>query len=238
MKPSTLDPQHDPRGPFGQHGRWQGVFPALVTDIKDPDSQGRVKVSLPWSPDSGSEHYEAWARVATLMGGNNRGSWFIPDVNDEVLIAFEAGDPRRPFVLGALWNGQDAPPASMDGAGNNYEKVLRSRNGVKVTLDDHDGQEKFIVETPGGQKLTLKDGPGAVEIEDSNGNSIKLESSGITVNASAKVTINAGGQVEVSAGMVSVNAGMSKFSGVVQCDTLISNSVVSASYTPGAGNIW
>jgi hypothetical protein len=125
----------------------------------------------------------------------------------------------------------------MDGAGNNYKKVLRSRNGVKVTLDDTDGQEKFICETPGGQKITLKDGPGVVEIVDSNGNSIKMESSGITINASAKVTINAS-QVAVSAGMVTVDAGMSKFSGVVQCDTLISNSVVSASYTPGAGNIW
>jgi hypothetical protein len=104
-------------------------------------------------------------------------------------------------------------------------------------MDDADGQEKFIVETPGGQKITLKDGPGSVEIVDSNGNSVKLETSGITVTAAAKVTVNAS-TVEVSAGMVTVNAGMSKFSGVVQCDTLISNSVVSASYTPGAGNIW
>ena len=125
----------------------------------------------------------------------------------------------------------------MDGAGNNYLKVMRSRNGVKVTLDDQDGQEKLILETPGGQKLTLQDGPGQCELIDSNGNSIKLEASGITVTASAKVTVNAS-TVEVSAGMVTVNAGMSRFSGVVQCDTLISNSVVSASYTPGAGNIW
>ena len=73
-----------------------------------------------------------------------------------------------------------------------HKKVLRSRNGVKITLDDQDGQEKLILETPGGQKITLKDGPGSVEIEDSNGNSAKLETSGITVNAAAKVTINAG----------------------------------------------
>jgi hypothetical protein len=125
----------------------------------------------------------------------------------------------------------------MDGGGQNNRKVLRSRNGVKVTLDDTSGQEKLILETPGGQKLTLKDGPGSVEIVDSNGNSIKLETAGITITAAAKVTINAS-QVAVSAGMVTVDAGMSKFSGVVQCDTLISNSVVSASYTPGAGNIW
>ena len=87
------------------------------------------------------------------------------------------------------------------------------------------------------KKVTLKDGPGAVEIVDSNGNSIKLESSGVTVTASAKVTVNAS-QVAVSAGMVTVDAGMSKFSGVVQADTVICNSIISASYTPGAGNIW
>lgn len=232
-----LDMILDTRVPSGLGGRWYGAFPALVTDIKDPDGQGRVLITIPWSPDTGGGRYEAWARLATLMGGNNRGSWFIPDVNDEVLVIFEAGDPRRPYVLGGLWNGSDRPPDSMDGAGNNYRKVLRSRNGVKVTLDDQDGQEKLILETPGGQKFTMKDGPGSVEIVDSNGNSVKLETSGITVNASAKVTINAS-QVAVSAGMVTVDAGMSKFSGVVQADTVISNSVISASYTPGAGNIW
>jgi uncharacterized protein involved in type VI secretion and phage assembly len=215
------------------HSRWVGVYVGLVTDIKDPNGLGRVKVKLPWT----EADYEAWARLATLMAGNNRGTWFIPDVDDEVLVAFEQGDPSRPYVLGGLWNGTDSPPESMDGAGNNYKKVIRSRNGVKVTLDDQDGQEKFLVETPGGQKVTLTDGPGAVKIEDSNGNSIKLETAGITITASAKVTVNAS-SVAVSAGMVTVDAGMSKFSGVVQCDTLISNAVVSSSYTPGAGNIW
>lgn len=237
IETKTLEAILQSRLPLGFGGRWYGVYPALVADIKDPDGQGRVKVTLPWSPDTDGARYEAWARVATLMGGNNRGSWFIPDVNDEVLIVFEGGDPRRPYVLGGLWNGSDSPPESMDGAGNNYKKILRSRNGVKITLDDNDGRESCVVETPGGQKITLKDGPGTVEIVDSNGNSVKLEASGITVNASAKVTINAS-TAEISAGMLTVNAGMSKFSGVVQADTVISNSVVSASYTPGAGNIW
>lgn len=234
---STLEAILDSRLPTGLGGRWYGVYPALVSNIKDPDGQGRVKVTLPWSPDTDGGRYEAWARLATLMGGNNRGSWFIPDVNDEVLIVFEGGDPRRPYVLGGLWNGSDPPPESMDGSGNNYKKVIRSRNGVKITLDDSDGRESLVLETPGGQKITMKDGPGAVEIVDSNGNSVKLETSGITVNASAKVTINAS-TAEISAGMLTVNAGMSKFSGVVQADTVISNSVISASYTPGAGNIW
>jgi len=227
----------DARVPAGLGGRWYGVYPALVSDLADPDGQGRVKVTLPWSPDTGTSHYEAWARLATLMGGNNRGSWFIPDVNDEVLVGFEGGDPRRPYVLGGLWNGSDSPPDAMDGAGKNNRKVLRSRNGVKITLDDSDGQETLILETPAGQKVTLKDGPGSVEIDDSNGNSVKLDTSGITVTAAAKVTVNAS-TAEISAGMLTVNAGMSKFSGVVQADTVITNAVVSTSYTPGAGNIW
>ena len=227
----------DERVPTGLGGRWYGVYPALVADIKDPDGQGRVLVTLPWAPDNSNGKYQAWARLATLMGGKNRGSWFIPDVDDEVLVLFEGGDPRRPYVVGALWNGKDTPPESMDKAAKNDKKVLRSRNGVKITLDDADGHETLILETPAGQTVTLKDGPSSVEIKDANGNSVKLEAAGITVNAAAKVTISAG-TAEISAGMLTVNAGMSKFSGVVQADTVITNSVVSASYTPGAGNIW
>mgnify|MGYP006910345046 CR=1 FL=1 len=84
--------------------------------------------------------------------------------------------------------------------------------------------------------MTLKDGPGSIEVQDSNGNSVKLEAAGITVNAAAKVSVSAS-QVEVSAGMVSVSAGMSRCSGVVQADTVITNTIIAATYTPGAGNI-
>lgn len=233
----TIESIVDSRVPSGLGGRWYGVYPALVSDVSDPDGLGRVKVTLPWAPDTGGSRYDAWARLATMMGGNNRGTWFVPDVGDEVLVSFEAGDPRRPYVVGGLWNGNDAPPESMDGAGKNFTKSIRSRNGVKVTLDDTDGQERLVLETPGGQTITLKDGPGAIEIVDGNGNSVKLETSGVTVTASAKVTVNAS-QVAISAGMVTVDAGMSKFSGVVQADTVISNTVISSAYTPGAGNIW
>jgi uncharacterized protein involved in type VI secretion and phage assembly len=223
--------------PATARSRWYGVYPALVSDIRDPEATGRVKVTLPWSPDNGGERYEVWARLATLMGGNQRGSWFVPDVNDEVLVVFEAGDVRRPYVIGGLWNGSDAPPESMDGGGANNKKVLRSRNGVKITLDDQNGQEQLIAETPGGQKLTLKDGPGSIEIADSNGNSIKMEASGITITTAAVVTINAS-SMTVSASAVSVNAGSSTFSGTVIAQTVITPSVVGATYTPGAGNIW
>jgi uncharacterized protein involved in type VI secretion and phage assembly len=133
-------------------------------------------------------------------------------------------------VIGSLWNGNDIPPESMDSRGRNNRKVLKSRNGVKVTLDDTDGSERLILETPAGQRVSLKDGNQSLTIEDANGNSIKLTASGISINAAAKVKVNAS--------MVEVNAGMIKASGVVKCDTLIANSVVSSSYTPGAGNVW
>jgi uncharacterized protein involved in type VI secretion and phage assembly len=237
MNPLLLDAHAAHPTAAGTQHRWFGVHPALVRDIKDPDGQGRVKIALPWAPDDGGATYETWARLATLMGGSNRGTWFIPDVDDEVLVAFEGGDPRRPYVLGGLWNGSDSPPESMDGSGQNMIKAIHSRNGVIITFDDSDGQEQLRLETPGGQKVTLKDGPGTVKVEDSNGNSVELASAGITVTASAKVTINAS-TAEISAGSVTVNAGMSTFSGVVKADTVIANSVISSSYTPGAGNIW
>lgn len=227
----------DDRLARGLGGRFYGVCPALVSDVADPDGQGRVLVRLPWSPDAGDAAYEVWARVATLMAGADRGTWFIPEVNDEVLVAFAGGDPRHAYVVGALWNGVDTPPETMDGAGDNDIRAIHSRNGVKIRIEDTSGQESLTLETPGGQKVMLADGPGQIVVSDSNGNSVTLDSSGITVTASAKVTVSAA-TVEVSAGMVTVNAGMSKFSGVVQADTVITNSVVSASYTPGAGNIW
>jgi uncharacterized protein involved in type VI secretion and phage assembly len=222
------------RLPTGWGGRWYGCYPATVSDLVDPDGAGRIRITLPWSPDGDGGRYEAWARLTTLFAGKDRGSWFMPENGDEVLVVFEGGDVRRPFVVGALWNGQDSPPTSADR--RNVKKIIKSRNGVVITIEDQDGQEKLRLETPGGCSVTLQDGPGVIQVEDSNGNSVKLEAAGVTVTASAKVSINAS-QVEVSAGMVSVSAGMSRFSGVVQADTVITNTIIAATYTPGAGNI-
>ncbi len=234
---TTLESLLEARQPEGLGGRFHGVYAAVVTDIVDPDGQGRVRLRLPWSPDSDGRSYEAWARLATLMAGADRGTWLIPDPGDEVLVAFEAGDPRRPYVLGALWNGQDAPPESMDSAGRNEKKTLRSRNGIFITLEDADGRERLILETPGGQRITLADGPGRIDVEDSSGNTVTMQSSGITITSASKITLEAS-QVEVSAGMVKVNAGISDFSGLVQAPAVKSDAIIGTSYTPGAGNIW
>ena len=195
---------------------WFGVYPAIVIDTNDPVMQGRVKVTIPGVSDN-----HVGARVATLMAGNNRGTWFIPDLGTEVLVAFEAGDAERPYVIGSLWNGRDQPPASMDGENN--LKLLRSRNGVRISIDDTNGSESLSLETPGGQRITLEDGGGSVVINDSNGNSIRLGPGGIEV---------------MCTGILTINAASADFHGVVKADLVIAGSVVGGSYSPGAENIW
>lgn len=209
---------------------------ARVVNLNDPASLNRVQIRLVAFDAVDGQDAPLWARVVCPFAGDDRGAFWMPDVDDEVLVVFAGGDPRHPLVLGGLWNGGAKAPADI-GAQGNTTKRLRSKNGITVTMEDQSGQEKLTLETPGGQTLTLQDGPGKVDIQDSNGNSVTLESAGITVQAAAKVTVQAA-QVNVSAGMVQVDAAMSKFSGVVQCDVLMATTVVATTYTPGAGNIW
>jgi uncharacterized protein involved in type VI secretion and phage assembly len=221
----------------GRH-RLHGVYPALVTDVQDPDGQGRVQIQLPFVNGDDEPAATAWARLATFMAGNERGSWFIPEVDDEVLVAFVAGDPRRPVVIGGIWNGRDAPPEQMD-ADNNLRSVT-SRSGHRLLFDDTIGAEKVLIETAGGHQLELKDASGGtVTLTHSNGARIEIDSAGnVSVTANARVQIDAPAGMEVTAAQLQVNAAISTFSGVVKADTVITNSVVSASYTPGAGNVW
>jgi hypothetical protein len=95
------------------------------------------------------------------------------------------------------------------------------------------GREQLIFETSSGQRITLQEAPPEVLIEDGNGNSVKLEAGGVTVNAAAKISLNAA-VIEISAGTLTVNAAIAKFSGVVQADTIMATSVIE----PGSGNVW
>lgn len=234
---SVADASGLSRHTVARSGAWFGLYPAVVIAVVDPEGLGRVRVRLPWSADGGAEVYDAWARQATLMAGAQHGSWFVPDVETEVLVAFEGGDVTRPCVVGALWSQKHVPPVSMDQAGRNHIKTLRSRTGLAITLDDQDGAERLTIETPGGQRIVLEDGPGAIQLRDSHGNAVLLETSGVTVQAAAKVSVQAA-VVHVSAGSVTIDTPLATCSGTLKADTVIANSVISASYTPGAGNIW
>ena len=187
----------------------QGVYRAVVTDVRDREGLGRVQVRV---PDAEAE--AAWARVSTLMAGDRRGTWFVPDVGDEVLVAFQGGDPRQPIVLGSLWSASKRPPEAMDPAGGNAVRVIRTGAGIEIRLDDAAG--RVVVSTPDGASITLEHG-------------------NVRIQASGSVEIDAS-QLTLSAGLVQVQAGMARFDGVVACDTLVATSVVASSYTPGAGN--
>lgn len=214
-------------------GHYFGVYPATVSDNQDRSGQGRVQVRLPWSPDPADSRYEVWARLATLMAGGNRGTWFIPEIGDEVLVGFLGGDPSWPYVMGALWNGQDGAPESIDQ--DNDIRSITSRSGIKITMDDTDGAVTLTLQTPGGQKMTMADAGASVDMSDSNGNSIQMDASGITITAASQLTINAP-TAQITVGQVTADSAMWTYSGVIQCDSLISSAVVSATYTPGVGN--
>lgn len=228
----------DGRVPAGLGGRFYGVYPALVVDICDPERLGRVKVSLPWAVDAGGAAYAAWARLATMMAGASRGSWFVPDAGDEVLVAFGGGDPAQPFVVGALWNGRDAPPTRMDRSGENKDKILKSRSGVTVRLrDDGASAGTFTVETPGGQSLNLTDGPAGIAMEDSNGNRLSMNSAGITLSTRGTLALQAS-DVKISAASVTTNTGNATFSAQVTCQTVSAQTVLGAIIGPATGNVW
>lgn len=219
--------------------RLHGVYPALVTDLKDPNNQGRVKVRFPWLPSEDGESAAPWARIATFMAGADRGSWFIPEVDDEVLVGFAFGDPGQPVVLGALWNGHDNAPEQMDGGSRNDIRSITSRSAHKLTFDDAQGAGKVVLETAGGHKLTFDDGGRTAKLEHSGGAKIEIDASGtITIQAVNQVKVQAPAGMQVDAAQVTVNAAMSNFSGVVKASTVIANAVISSSYTPGAGNVW
>jgi uncharacterized protein involved in type VI secretion and phage assembly len=230
-------PGTDPRQLTAAPGRLVGVYPALVTDVQDPDGQGRVKVSLPFVNEAEGPAAAAWARLATFMAGAERGSWFIPEVNDEVLVAFLAGDPRHPVVIGSLWNGVDAPPETMDP--DNNLRSITSRSGHRLLFDDTAVAEKVVLETQGGHRLELDDSAGGtVTLRHNNGASVTIDAMGkVTVTAVSELAINAPAGMTVTAPTLRVQAAMAEFSGVVRTGVLITGSVVSPTYTPGVGNL-
>ena len=215
---------------------WPGVYTTTVVDLRDPQGLGRVKVALPWLPLKRGKPPQAWARVATLAAGPGSGSWFLPAVGDEVLVACEAGDPARPCVLGALWHAQARPPQAVAADGSNHHRQIRTPRGVVIDLVDEPGHVGLTLRTPGGCDVVLDDAGPEVRISDGQGNTVVLDGSGVRI-AGAKAVVVEAAKISLAAGLVQVDTGMFKVSGVVQADTLIANTVVAATYTPGAGNL-
>jgi uncharacterized protein involved in type VI secretion and phage assembly len=171
----------------------KGVAIATVTQNQDPDKMCRVKVRYPWHENS-TESY--WARLATPMAGNDRGFVVIPEVGDEVLVAFEREDLRFPYILGGLWNGKDKPPRD-NSDGNNDDRIFKSRK--KHFLLFKDGSQGSVELAHEKGRRVLIDDNGII-VEDENGNRIKIDSK------ANSVTVEAVGDLKLKGATVSIEA--------------------------------
>ncbi len=192
---------------------WSGVVPAIVTNVEDPDGMARVKLKFPWM-DSNLE--SDWARIIGVGAGNERGLFWLPEVNDEVLVAFEQGDFNRPFVLGNLWNGQDAPPESIGNAvkGGAVEvRTLKTREGHTIRLvDDSSNSMIEIVDAQGNNTIKLDTKNNELEIITKG--KLKIKSDGETsieaggnlkIKGSANVNVEASGQLTLKGAVINLN---------------------------------
>lgn len=171
-----------------------GVAVGIVTNNQDPKQLGRVKIRFPWLP---GEEDSFWAMIAVLMAGNERGTYFLPEVDDQVLVAFEHGDIRRPFVLGALWS-KSAPPPETNADGKNNKRLIRSRSGLQIEFDDSDGHEQLtITDKDGDYRLILNPPEKLLTIESAGDLKLKarekvtIEGKEITLSSSSKTTVKA-----------------------------------------------
>lgn len=167
-----------------------GVLVGVVTNNKDPDQLGRVKLKLPIRE---CQNETGWVRVATLMAGNNMGSFFLPEVGDEVLVAFNEADVRQPYVIGTLWNSKEKPPEKNEDGKNNIRKI-KSRSGHELTFGDEASKEKIEIKSQKGQTILLDDsGSGKIQIKSGN-NQITIDgaSNEISLKSDMKIIITAG----------------------------------------------
>jgi uncharacterized protein involved in type VI secretion and phage assembly len=215
--------------PDGDARRYFGVYPAIVTDIVDGKNLGRIQVKFP-SLGSDGEAVRAWATLLTPYADDDQGFEMLPAVGTLVVVAFEAGDLRRPYIIGAAWNGKEALPQAPEAQNN--KRLLKTRSGSLLEFDDSDGAAKVTVSMKSGHKLVLDDSAQEVTLTHANGCTV-------TLNVAGQIEIRANATVEITAAAVNVHAATATFDGIINCATLIASSgVVSPSYTPGAGNIW
>ena len=182
--------------------RITGVVTGVVTNVADDEGLHRVRVRFPWLSD---KEESAWARVATPMAGPERGLYILPEVDDEVLVAFEHGDPRFPYVIGSLWNSGAKPPAEK--TDKNDKRSLTSRSGHVVRLDDTDGAEKIeivdaseknsIVISTADHTITIK-ADADITIESSSGKLV-LKGKGVVIVSQADVKVEADGKLDLKA---------------------------------------
>jgi len=205
-------------GTRGMRQDYFGAMLATVVSNDDPLGLGRVKLKYPWMD---GEPISDWTRIATPMAGPERGIYFVPEIDDEVLVVFANGNINSPFVIGALWNDQAKPP--VENASGNHIRTIVSRSGLSITLDDTDDKTKIVISDKEAQNLisldvksgtiTLKaakklsiDAPEGIELKTDG--PFKLTANEVNVTGTSKVALSAGSGTMTLDGMsVNVNKG-------------------------------
>lgn len=211
-----------------QNGNGYGVVVGVVTNINDPEGLARIKVKYPSLPkDNGNEIESTWARLVTPMAGAERGMEFLPEVNDEVLVAFENGDSNYPYILGSLWSKTDKPPeptASVVKDGKVQKRIIKSSSGHIITIDDTRDAEKIsIIDKTGKNSINIDSKNNAIDInseadisivgkanltlkgktvliEAINGGDMDVKANNVNLNAQAKASLKGSGGVDVDGG--------------------------------------
>ncbi len=196
-----------------------GVAPAQVVSNTDETNAGRVQIRLPWLPG-----FEPWARVCVPMSGDNQGTYFIPQVGDEVLVAFNQGDLTEPFVIGSLWNGRDSPPATNETDPVNT-RMIRTPSGHELVFDETMGsisitsadQQKITIDsdkveltTAGGTAVITLESDGSISLQSEarinlQAPNISIQGDVLKIQGSASASIDGGGMCEIQAGLVKIN---------------------------------
>ncbi|MBI4539743.1 MAG: phage tail protein [Gemmatimonadetes bacterium] len=187
----------------GTSPKADAIVIGVVKDLEDPQKLGRVRVALPHLGNKSS----AWARLATLMAGPDRGSLFRPEPEDEVLVAFLHGDPSQPYVIGALWNEQDAPPEN-GGTKENHLRTLRSRSGHVFRFDDTPGGAKIeIIGSQETQRIVIDVAGTTVKVEADQGDvKVTAKAGNVDVDAGAAASVKATSSITLEAAEIKIQA--------------------------------
>jgi Rhs element Vgr protein len=178
----------------------QGLQIGIVTQLEnDPDGENRILVRMPII--SGSEQ-GIWARVSTLDAGSNRGSFFLPEIDDEVIVGFINGDPDHPVVLGMM--NSSAKPAPLTASDDNHEKGFTTRSKMKFIFNDD--KKSVVLETPAGKKITVDEDAGVIKLEDENSNTITMNPDGIKLESGKDIILKATGDVKIDGINITITA--------------------------------
>jgi uncharacterized protein involved in type VI secretion and phage assembly len=190
--------------------RENGILIGTVMDLADPEKLGRVKLRLPQFDDQQTD----WARIASPMAGKDRGVFFQPEVGDEVLVAFENGDPRRAYVLGVLWSKVDTPPPNDGNQTQNNWRFIKSRSGHIVKFDDTQGSEKIeIIDKSGSHKVVIDSANSKIQILCSSGDmeisapsgKLQIKAQSVEIESTAEMKVQAGATLTVKGATVNIN---------------------------------